>query len=91
MDQKKRIAFVLAAVLSAAFPIVARSQSNGSNPAPTFQERYPRYRLHAGDILDLTFTFTPEFNQTVTVQPDGYINLRGVGDGMLPPWLVPFI
>jgi polysaccharide export outer membrane protein len=32
------------------------------------------------DILDLNFPFTPEFNQTVTVQPDGYITLRAVGD-----------
>ncbi len=45
-----------------------------------FQQRYPRYRLRAGDVLDLNFTYTPEFNQTVTVQPDGYINLRGIGD-----------
>jgi polysaccharide biosynthesis/export protein len=47
---------------------------------PAFQERYPRYQLHPGDILALSFPFTPEFNQTVTVQPDGYINLRAVGD-----------
>src|SRR6267142_990938 len=44
------------------------------------QQRYPRYRLRAGDVLDLNFPFTPEFNQTVTIQPDGYINLRGIGD-----------
>ena len=44
------------------------------------QQRYPRYRLRAGDVLDLNFPYTPEFNQTVTVQPDGYINLRGIGD-----------
>ena len=48
--------------------------------APAFQERYPRYRLRAGDVMELSFPFTPEFSQTVTVQPDGYINLRGVGD-----------
>jgi polysaccharide export outer membrane protein len=30
--------------------------------------------------MQLSFLFTPEFTQTVTVQPDGYINLRGVGD-----------
>ena len=29
-------------------------------------------------MLELNFPFTPEFNQTVTVQPDGYITLRGV-------------
>src|ERR1700739_1115125 len=42
--------------------------------------RYPRYMLGADDVLDITFEFTPEFNQTVTVQPDGYITLRGAGD-----------
>jgi polysaccharide export outer membrane protein len=43
-------------------------------------QRYPRYVLGANDVLDITFEFTPEFNQTVTVQPDGYITLRGAGD-----------
>ena len=32
-------------------------------------------------MLELNFPFTPEFNQSVTVQPDGYITLRGV-DGI---------
>jgi len=39
-----------------------------------------RYTIHASDTLELTFALTPEFNQTVTVQPDGYITLRNVGD-----------
>ena len=43
-------------------------------------QRYPRYELRAEDVLDISFEFTPEFNQTATVQPDGYITLRGVGD-----------
>jgi polysaccharide export outer membrane protein len=30
--------------------------------------------------MELTFPFTTEFNQTVTVQPDGFINLLTVGD-----------
>lgn len=47
---------------------------------PTFSRRYPRYELHAGDQFDLSFEFTPEMNQTVTVQPDGYISLKEVGD-----------
>jgi len=29
--------------------------------------------------LALTFALSPEFNQNVTVQPDGYITLQGVG------------
>ena len=48
--------------------------------SPTLQERYPRYQLLSGDTMDLVFEFSPEFNQTVTVQPDGFISLRGVGD-----------
>lgn len=47
---------------------------------PTLQSRDQRYRLERDDVFDLEFVLTPEFNQTVTVQPDGYISLRGVGD-----------
>ena len=54
-------------------------QSHFTN-APTFSERYPRYRLHASDSFDLVFEYTPEFNQTAAVQPDGYVTLRNVGD-----------
>ena len=39
-----------------------------------------RYTLHPGDVLDIQFRYTPEFNQTVTVQPDGYITLVVGGD-----------
>ena len=42
-------------------------------------ERRPFYRLHKSDVLDVDFIFSPEFNQTVSVQPDGYIGLKGVG------------
>lgn len=44
---------------------------------PTLQRR-SRYQLGLSDVLALSFPFTPEFDQTVTVQPDGYITLRGV-------------
>jgi polysaccharide export outer membrane protein len=30
--------------------------------------------------MEVEFRFTPEFNQTVTVQPDGYITLNEIGD-----------
>jgi polysaccharide biosynthesis/export protein len=40
----------------------------------------PRYTLRAGDVLELQYRYTPEFNQTVTVLPDGYVNLNLVGD-----------
>lgn len=47
---------------------------------PALQRRNPRYQLCKGDTFDLTFPFTPEFNQTVVVHPDGYITLTGLGD-----------
>ena len=47
------------------------------HPVPA--ERNPRYRLNRSDILSLSFALSPEFNQNVTVQPDGFITLQGVG------------
>ena len=48
---------------------------------PALQRRdASRYRLCASDVVALTFPQTPEFNQTVNVQPDGYVSLMAVGD-----------
>ncbi|MBZ5719588.1 MAG: polysaccharide export protein [Acidobacteriia bacterium] len=43
-------------------------------------ERRPLYRLRKSDVLEIGFTFAPEFNQTVTIRPDGFITLRGVDE-----------
>jgi len=42
-------------------------------------ERHPLYRLHTSDVVDVSFTVAPEFNQSLTVQPDGYIMLKDAG------------
>jgi polysaccharide biosynthesis/export protein len=39
-----------------------------------------RYRITPGDVLELTFPLVPEFNQLVSVQPDGYVSLLSIGD-----------
>jgi polysaccharide export outer membrane protein len=39
-----------------------------------------RYTLRAGDVIELQYRYTPELNQTVTVLPDGYVNLNLVGE-----------
>jgi len=39
-----------------------------------------RYTLRNGDSLSLEYRLTPEFNQTVVIQPDGFVNLTLVGD-----------
>src|SRR5215210_5741448 len=39
-----------------------------------------RYVLVPGDVFEIQYRYTPEFNQTVTVQPDGYVSLEIGGD-----------
>jgi polysaccharide export outer membrane protein len=56
---------------------------------PVLEQRNPRYRIQRDDVLSISFPILPEFDQKVTVQPDGYINLHGVGslhvEGMTVP------
>jgi len=40
---------------------------------------HPLYRLRSSDVVEVTFTVAPEFNQTLTVQPDGYVTLKDAG------------
>jgi len=64
-------------------PQTATTASNSGttqSAVPALKTRNPRYKLQKGDVLVLDFPFTPEFNATVTVQPDGFVSLRGVGD-----------
>jgi polysaccharide biosynthesis/export protein len=42
-------------------------------------ERRPLYRLRPTDVVEISFTVAPEFNQTLTVQPDGYVMLKDAG------------
>lgn len=46
---------------------------------PELRQR-PRYLLRPGDTLQLQYRLTPEFNQSVTVQPDGYVDLNIGGE-----------
>jgi len=39
-----------------------------------------RYRLQPGDVFEVQFRYSPEFNQTLTIQPDGYISLEVGGE-----------
>jgi polysaccharide export outer membrane protein len=52
--------------------------STADHVAPT--ERNPRYRICRDDVLLLTFPLTPELNQKVIVQPDGFISLQSAGN-----------
>jgi protein involved in polysaccharide export with SLBB domain len=81
-----RPAYLLATLCLCA--LVCSAAENKGQPAPapsqdsspTLHQRYPRYTLRSGDSFDANFQFSPEFNQTLKVQPDGYISPREIGD-----------
>lgn len=56
-----------------------RSVSAPPTSTPALQQRYPRYTIQREDVLLLSFPLSPELNQTVTVQPDGFVNLQAAG------------
>jgi polysaccharide export outer membrane protein len=60
-----------------------------SDNRPALQQRNPRYQVQRDDILIITFALSPELNQTVTIQPDGYINLQGAGSAYVQGLTVP--
>src|SRR5437016_10195637 len=69
---------VLAGFSIFAIPFVAHAQQQRPPRLTTVTEE--RYRLQPGDVLEVQFRYSPEFNQTVTVQPDGYVSLEIGGD-----------
>ena len=72
--------FVLIALLIVASTVATHAQPARTQAPALKASTEERYTLHAGDVLDVQFRYTPEFNQTVTVQPDGYISLEVGGD-----------
>src|SRR5215471_14084925 len=62
-------------------PAAKPAQSPAQDPAPKgFASRDPRYRIQPNDVVEVQFRYTPEYNYTGTVQPDGYITMQVVGD-----------
>lgn len=39
-----------------------------------------RYLVQPGDVIEVQYRYSPEFNQIITVQPDGYVSLQVGGD-----------
>jgi protein involved in polysaccharide export with SLBB domain len=87
-------------------PVAARGPAPSSPPSatmtgvsatdqnePQLQRRHPRYKLQRDDVISVTFPLSPEFDQnSLTVQPDGYITPQQVGSiyvqGMTVPQVV---
>ena len=81
--------------LAAPLTVATARPSGASEPTsdtPALQQRNPRYRVMRDDVLSLSFPLSPELNEKVTIQPDGYINLQNAGSlyvqGMTVPELV---
>ncbi len=70
-------------------PSVFTSAASQDSTHLKFGVRNPRYTLQAGDVFDVIFEFSPEFTQTVTVQPDGFVTLKGVGDEQIAGMSTP--
>jgi len=56
------------------------SKDSSTSGTPQLQQRDWRYRLAAADSFEVNFELSPEFNQVLTVQPDGYVTLKEIGD-----------
>lgn len=61
--------------------VIALSSALVAADTPSqFSSRTPRYRLQTSDVVEIQFKFTPEFTQTVTLQPDGFVPLQIAGE-----------
>jgi polysaccharide biosynthesis/export protein len=81
------ISFALSIFLFGCTSALAQSGEKGIKTVRPTEERpelkphaEDRYKLVPGDIIDISYRYTPEFNQSVTIQPDGYVGLQIVGD-----------
>lgn len=74
----KKILLVLTAICILGSAAAALAQQQTAPRLTTVTEE--RYRLQPGDVFEVQYRYSPEFNQTVTVQPDGYVSLELGGD-----------
>ena len=70
MTLPKKAAFLLSALLIAGLTTAGAQQL----------KTRPQYQIQPGDVMEVHYRYTPEYDQTVTVQPDGYITLNLVGN-----------
>ncbi len=62
---------------------------SASSSQPRLQQRYPRYEIQREDVLLIQFPLSPELNQTITVQPDGFITLQSASSIHIQGLTVP--
>jgi polysaccharide export outer membrane protein len=94
------VAFVLCAVSTNVYgqknglttQTQAQVSANSTSDQPDLARRNPRYQVVPDDTLSISFPLSPELNQeSVVVQPDGYINLEGADSIYIKAMTVPEI
>jgi protein involved in polysaccharide export with SLBB domain len=69
----------------------SQMRTAGTISSGSTEKTIPEYRLGFGDVVDIKFFRNEQFNETVTVRPDGRISLAKVGElyvaGMPPAQL----
>ncbi len=79
-----RIVLFLISSILMIVPTLAQQEKDKSEQPP--RDTVPslsnpdRYRLQPNDVLEVQYRFSPEFNDIVTVQPDGFVSLPLIGD-----------
>ena len=76
------IALVELAVLASAAVAFAQQPNTVAPAEPAQTAAGQRYVLRASDVLGLTFRFTPDYNHDTSVQPDGFIQLKGLANAV---------
>jgi polysaccharide biosynthesis/export protein len=76
----RKIFMIVLLASNLSFGVYAQKPTPAQRPRLAAFGAEDRYLLHPGDVLDIEYRYTPEFNQTVSVQPDGYISLQMGGD-----------
>jgi len=80
------------ALLALAGPLCAQTQNTGPSPLDNKSSTPSAYyTVHPGDVLVINFRYTPEFNDEITVGPDGRGVLKATGDITLAGLTLPEI
>lgn len=61
-------------------PPPASPQQPSASPIPRAAGEITPYRLQRDDVLEIRLAYTPEFNVTQAIRPDGRISLELIGD-----------
>jgi protein involved in polysaccharide export with SLBB domain len=54
--------------------------ADGASSPNEMGNRRPLYRIRKSDMIEIKFNFASECDQTLSVQPDGFITLRGLDE-----------